>query len=236
MSHANLQVLHYAVLENAPDIVRILMAHGADARDGVYPHRDATTAYAIAVQRGYDRIVRVIEEEEQKRRDLRSGMRDAPPTDDLYRAIEKGDVDRVIAMVDENPAWDTRATPLSACRPCSAASHGRRRRRDAGRATALGCGVRRRPRDRAHGARTGGLAARRPALVHGPGTPAANVDTRFIRRRSAARRLSRLLPPCARTLRSQSAWASDRRAAVWIDDAAQRRGAWRHDGEEGSRN
>ena len=54
MSHANLQVLHYAVLENAPDIVRMLMAHGANARDGVYPHRDATTAYAIAVQRGYD--------------------------------------------------------------------------------------------------------------------------------------------------------------------------------------
>ncbi len=78
--------------------------HGANARDGVYPHRDATTAYAIAVQRGYDEIVRIIEEEEQKRRDMRSGMRDAPPADDLYRAIERGDVDRVIAMLDENPA------------------------------------------------------------------------------------------------------------------------------------
>ena len=104
MSHANLQVLHYAVLENAPDIVRILMAHGANARDGVYPHREATTAYAIAAQRGYDHIVRIIEEEEQKRRDMRSGMRGAPPADDLFRAIEIGDVDRVIAMLDENPA------------------------------------------------------------------------------------------------------------------------------------
>jgi ankyrin repeat protein len=104
MSHANLQVLHHAVLENAPDIVRILMAHGANARDGVYPHRDATTGYAIAAQRGYDHIVQVIEEEEQKRRDRRSGMRDVPPADDLYRAIETGDLDRVIAMLDENPA------------------------------------------------------------------------------------------------------------------------------------
>jgi ankyrin repeat protein len=104
MSHANLQVLHHAVLENAPEIVRILMAHGANARDGVYPHRDATTAYAIAVQRGYDHVVRVIEEEEQKRRDMRSGIRDAPPADDLYRAIETGDVDGVIAMLDDNPA------------------------------------------------------------------------------------------------------------------------------------
>jgi ankyrin repeat protein len=104
MSNANLQVLHYAVLENAPEMVRILLAHGSNARDGVYPHRDATTAYAIAVQRGYDHIVRIIEEEEQKRRDARSGVRGAPPADDLYRAIERGDADRVMAMLDENPA------------------------------------------------------------------------------------------------------------------------------------
>lgn len=77
MSHANLQVLHYAVPENAPNMVRILMAHGGNAREGVYPHREATTAYAIAVQRGYDDIVHIIEEEEQRRRDMRSGMRGA---------------------------------------------------------------------------------------------------------------------------------------------------------------
>ena len=104
MSHANLQVLHHAVLDNAADMVRILMAHGANARDGVYPHREATTAHAIAVQRGYDDIVRIIEEEEQKRRDARSGVRGVPPADDLFRAIEQGDVARVIAMLDENPA------------------------------------------------------------------------------------------------------------------------------------
>ena len=68
-----------------------------------------------------------------------------------------------------------------------------------------------------------------PRWFDGAGTAAANVDARSIRRRSAARRLSRLLPPRARTLRSQPAWASDRRAAVRIDDAAQHRRAWRHD-------
>jgi ankyrin repeat protein len=104
MSHANLGMLHHAVLENAPDMVRILMAHDSNAREGVYPHREATTAHAIAVQRGYEDIVRIIEEEEQKRRDTRSGMRGAPAADDLFRAIEKGDVDRVVAMLDGNPA------------------------------------------------------------------------------------------------------------------------------------
>jgi len=105
MSQANLQVLHHAVLEHAPNIVRILMANGANAREGVYPHREATTAHAIALQRGDDDIVRIIEEEEQRRRDVRSGVRDAPPADELFRLIEGSDADRVIAMLDENPAF-----------------------------------------------------------------------------------------------------------------------------------
>ena len=67
MSVANFGMLHYAVLERSPEMVRILTQHGAPAREGVYPHREATTAYAIAVQRGYDEIVRIIEEEERRR-------------------------------------------------------------------------------------------------------------------------------------------------------------------------
>ena len=104
MSTDNLQVLHHAVLERAPEMVRILMAHGANARDGVYPHREATTAHAIATARGYSDIVRIIEEEEQKWRDAKSGVPGAPPADDLFRAIGSGDYDRVIAMLDANPA------------------------------------------------------------------------------------------------------------------------------------
>ena len=78
MSIDNLQVLHHAVLARSPELVRILMAHGADARDGVYPHREATTPHAIAVERGYDEIVGIIEEEEQRRRDTSSGMANTP--------------------------------------------------------------------------------------------------------------------------------------------------------------
>ena len=104
MSHANLQVLHHAVLAESPEIVRLLMARGASAREGVYPHREATTALAIAVQRRYHEIVRIIEEEEQKRRDARSGMHGTPPPDDLFRAIRAGDVARVSTLLDANPA------------------------------------------------------------------------------------------------------------------------------------
>jgi ankyrin repeat protein len=104
MSIDNLQVVHHAVLARSPAMVRILMQHGANARDGVYPHRDATTAHAIAAQRGYDDIVRIIEEEEQKRRDTASGLANAPAADDLFRAIASGDIDRAIALMEENPA------------------------------------------------------------------------------------------------------------------------------------
>ena len=98
MSMDNFQVVHHAVLARAPEMVRLLMANGANARDGVYPHRAATTAHAIAVQRGYSEIVGIIEEEEQKRRDPVSGEdRFAPPKDPFREpaaaAIARGDAD-----------------------------------------------------------------------------------------------------------------------------------------------
>ncbi|HVJ27297.1 MAG TPA: ankyrin repeat domain-containing protein, partial [Vicinamibacterales bacterium] len=65
MSKANFGVIHYAVLDRRPEMVRLLMQHGASARQGVYPHREATTAHAIAAQRGYADIVRIIEDAEQ---------------------------------------------------------------------------------------------------------------------------------------------------------------------------
>ena len=124
MGHANFQVLHYAVLGNAPAIVRTLMAHGANARDGVYPHREATTAHALAVSRGYSDIVRIIEEEEQKRREARSGVAGVPAGEDLFRAINKGDLDQVIAILDVNPgAMRTRHATVDVS-PLHMAAHG----------------------------------------------------------------------------------------------------------------
>ena len=62
------RALHYAVLRRDAAMVRLLMQAGADARKGIFPHRDATTAVALARDREYPEIVAVIEEEEQRRR------------------------------------------------------------------------------------------------------------------------------------------------------------------------
>ena len=58
------QPIHFAVMKRSPEMVRLLMRHGADARSGVHPHRDATSAWTIAHERGYHEIAAIIEEEE----------------------------------------------------------------------------------------------------------------------------------------------------------------------------
>jgi ankyrin repeat protein len=62
------QALHYAVFGRSPDMVRLLMRYGADARKGIYPYRQATTALTIASERGYAEIVEIIYEGEEHRR------------------------------------------------------------------------------------------------------------------------------------------------------------------------
>jgi hypothetical protein len=61
------RALHIAVVKRAPEMVRLLMERRADARKGIYPHRDATTALTLSLDRGYDEIVAIINEEESRR-------------------------------------------------------------------------------------------------------------------------------------------------------------------------
>lgn len=107
MAHNNEhRALHYAVLQRASEMVRVLMEHGADARKGIYPHRDATSALTIAAERGYDEIVAIIHGEEQRRRQvgIRLNAAAAPAPDELFQAIASGDEDRTIAMLEANAA------------------------------------------------------------------------------------------------------------------------------------
>jgi hypothetical protein len=101
------RALHYAVLHRLPDMVRLLMAHGADARKGIYPHRDATTALALATERGYDEIVAIIHDAERRRPHAHRDLSETGPTlmsGELRDAIHQGDAARVIAVLDASPA------------------------------------------------------------------------------------------------------------------------------------
>jgi hypothetical protein len=61
------RAIHYAVMNREPEITRLLMRKGANARAGIHPHRDATSAWTLARERGYDDIVVIIQEEEKRR-------------------------------------------------------------------------------------------------------------------------------------------------------------------------
>jgi ankyrin repeat protein len=92
--------LHFAVLERSPEMTRLLMERGADARKGVYPHRDATSALTLATERGYDEIVAIILEEERRRRDVSAATATAASaSDELCEAIGRGDEERAFAML-----------------------------------------------------------------------------------------------------------------------------------------
>jgi ankyrin repeat protein len=94
--------LHYAVFARNYDMVRLLMEAGADARKGIFPHRDATSALAIARDRGYSEILFVIEEEERRRREELSCSNAAvsPLQDQISSAIAQGDEATAVRLIN----------------------------------------------------------------------------------------------------------------------------------------
>ncbi|MDE3196085.1 MAG: hypothetical protein KGN84_07070 [Acidobacteriota bacterium] len=87
--------IHFAVMKRSSEIVRLLMRHGASARAGIYPHRDATTAWMLARDRGFDEIVAVIEDEERDR-PPEAQARPAPSIrgdEEARAAVASGDLD-----------------------------------------------------------------------------------------------------------------------------------------------
>jgi ankyrin repeat protein len=87
------RAIHYAVMARAPEMVRLLMRHGADARKGIYPHRDATSAFTLASDRGYAEIVSVIQEEENRRCPASAGDNESSSgaVTEAARAVMSGD-------------------------------------------------------------------------------------------------------------------------------------------------
>ena len=96
------RALHYAVLRRDAAMVRMLMEAGADARKGIYPHRDATTALVLARERGYADIVAIIEEEEQRRREAAScpNVTVSPVQEQIAGAIRAGDRAEALRLLE----------------------------------------------------------------------------------------------------------------------------------------
>lgn len=106
--------IHFAVMNRSPEMVRLLMQHGASAREGIHPHRPATTAWVLAEDRGYDEIVAVIEDEERHQKPLDAEAQGQPEVrgDEEFReAVARGDAEwlraRHAAGTLTNPIrWD----------------------------------------------------------------------------------------------------------------------------------
>ena len=100
------RALHHAVLARDTAMVRLLMAHGADAHIGIYPHRVPTTALAIATERGYDDIAVIIREAEAKRGHVSRRYASAstpPPPPEFMTALSRGDERAVITFLESSP-------------------------------------------------------------------------------------------------------------------------------------
>ena len=95
------RALHYAVLRRDAAMVKLLMEAGADARKGIWPHRDATSALTLARDREYHDIVAVIDEEERQRRTELScpNASISPVQDEINQAIRKGDNPTAIRLL-----------------------------------------------------------------------------------------------------------------------------------------
>jgi len=87
--------IHFAVMNRLPEMVGLLMQHGANARAGIDPHRDATTAWMLARDRGYDEIIAVIEDEERRQK---------PPEVEEQQET-RGDEDLRAAVAEGNLEW-----------------------------------------------------------------------------------------------------------------------------------
>ena len=104
------RAIHYAVLSRAPEITRVLMQHGADARKGIHPHRDATGALTLASERGYAEIVAIIREEEQRRREAQAGNSAAAAPESLFRA-ETWESGQALEILRADPLLAQSASP-----------------------------------------------------------------------------------------------------------------------------
>ncbi|MEM6333251.1 MAG: ankyrin repeat domain-containing protein [Planctomycetota bacterium] len=99
------QMVHVTVTADRPAMLRLLMDHGADARRGIWPHRESTTALQMAVDRRADTLVAIIREAEAERREAMScpNVTVSPEQAELAKLIRAGLHDEAIAKLEAAP-------------------------------------------------------------------------------------------------------------------------------------
>jgi ankyrin repeat protein len=102
--------IHYAVLNRSVEMTRLLMQHGASARSGIHPHREATTALTLATERGHADIVAIIREEEQRRRETHAGSGAASTPETLF-CVDDWYSGRALEILRADPALVDSASP-----------------------------------------------------------------------------------------------------------------------------
>ena len=98
------RALHFAVINQHADAVRVLMESGADPGSGIYPHRDATSPLVMAEERGYDDIVTIIRDvDEQLKLAACKNITISEENESLFGAVDQGRDADAIEILDQNP-------------------------------------------------------------------------------------------------------------------------------------
>ena len=120
------RAIHYAVMNQHADAVRILMEAGANHTHGIYPHRDATGALTIARERGMDEIVHILREEDEKRKLAAcKNITITEENDALFAAVGKGQNLEALTILDQQPDLIDACHRNGGSVIYAAASHGR---------------------------------------------------------------------------------------------------------------
>ncbi len=92
------QAIHFAAEAGNAEVVAILLEAGADPLQGIYPHRDATTALRLTSDRGHTAVVETIEAWLNKKRGTTSRG------EEFVQLVASGDIESVQATLDKRPS------------------------------------------------------------------------------------------------------------------------------------
>ena len=90
------QPIHFAAQEGHAEIVRVLLDAGADPLNGIYPHREVTSALTMAKDREHTSVVEVIEAWLSEQRGT------TQKGEAFTQAAARGDIERVRSMLNED--------------------------------------------------------------------------------------------------------------------------------------